>query len=250
MTNSLGQSQSGDSLYPAEGKGRLQVSFRPGKPSQLIRLMRLLATKWLCAVDGPLEPRELLTLSEGYFRLQAMERSFRIKHNELLEDVELIIGGSSPEAGIAYFLGRGSWPSWDLTARSLSGYFGEKGALSGVSLAKVIRRWRLQPPKPYVGRGYSDKGNRREASMDATPGWQEVASNRIQRGELPEMGQLILQETVRSRERSGQWESGAFQALSLFLPAEILLDCWLSDSAASGKPPDVVYASSHSGQVH
>jgi hypothetical protein len=35
------------------------------------------------------------------------------------------------------------------------------------------------PPKPYIGIGYKDKGNRRDPAFDASPSWQEVVNSRI-----------------------------------------------------------------------
>lgn len=37
---------------------------------------------------------------------------------------------------------------------------------------------RPKPPKAYIGKGYTDKGNRRDLAITGSPSWQEVSSHR------------------------------------------------------------------------
>ena len=240
MTNCLGQTLRGDSLYPMEGKGRLHGSFKPGKPAQLKRLMRLLATEYLREL-GDWTEQKLLTVVEGLERMLRCDEKFRKKNEDLIEFLKLIVDKDfKPQQAYYLYQAYGRWPSWDLAAKSLSGYFGEKQALSHVKLARVIRIWKIQPPKPYIGRGYADKGNRRDASKDATPSWQEMASDRNLKKEFSTIVErLLIEDTVRLREAAEGWGLGGYQYHSRGFTAEVVYHLWVESSLYKEGQPSV-----------
>lgn len=207
MSNRLGQSPIGDSFYPCVGPGGLQVVFKPGKPSSQIRLVRFLLSKWI--VEGSLNTQERATLVELYFSLRRQkDLLFRRKHQRILSDLEAVLPSRKLPVIFdkIYLLNTGGYPPWFLGIHSMSGYFGEVRNLAGIKLARVIRRIKRLPPKPYIGRGYTDKGNRRVVSMDGSPSWQEVASGtnlskayEQWRGSLPHPDSLAQRKTGSSQ---------------------------------------------------
>lgn len=60
--------------------------------------------------------------------------------------------------------------------RELVGNFANWSVSHYIKRINRLRRNKL-PPQKYIGVGYKDKGTRRDPSTDASPAWQEVASN-------------------------------------------------------------------------
>lgn len=172
-----GQSQSGDSLYPLEGKGKLTTlnprSFK--SPREVVRLCKYLASKWYFV--GELDQREILTFTEGFLILETQKsKQFLKLYRRLIESFALIIGlQEQGDNGRNQFWFEGEISQ--LLPPNQSGYHSERIFWSS-RLSKVRRVWKRVVPKPFIGRGYTDKGNRRDTAQVGSPGWGEVAMDR------------------------------------------------------------------------
>lgn len=206
MINNQGQSQSQCNLYPVEGRGRLFTAncFRRSGKHQ-VNMLRYLMSKWI--LEGPLNQRETLTLSELILASDRWSKIFKKKWRDLTEDSTFILKNCFRASSEQEWYARGGYPDWFLGLNSLSGYYGSKALLSKM-LSKVVKVLVKIPPKPYIGRGYTDKGNRRDVCLDNSPSWQEVSSQKSKKEGLSQKwDQLVLESALfLGRERLGVTE--------------------------------------------
>lgn len=173
-----GQSQSGDNLYPRSGEGVLNT-FNPRSfkaPREIIRLLRYLSSKWYFVSE--LSQQEILTFSEGLLRLESIQsRQFR-KANWYIIDVFgcVLRYLNDKDNGRNVFWFEGGVEK--LLNPKESGYHSEEKTWKSC-FSKVRRVWKRVPPKAYIGRGYTDKGNCRDTALDSSPDWKDVASSRF-----------------------------------------------------------------------
>lgn len=170
-----GQSLRGDNHQPEQALGRLVIQKPLGmkQPRNQVRIVRFLLSKTLLW-EEELSDREQYTLAEILLTWENLkDKQFREKHERLKELIEVYLDADLREdLGVVL-------KQWTLAlGRELLQhprmYFSEKKLLSGLFV--VIKRvWSRIRPKAYIGVGYTDKGNCRIASKDASPAWQEVA---------------------------------------------------------------------------
>lgn len=200
MHNTLGQSQSRDSLYPVEAKGELTVLNRLRSPRRVVLVLRFLMSKFI--LEGPLSQREQLTLTEAYLVASKYKDPGMVaKISELLEFTEyclpLMDSDSAVDPMVVFMFGK--LGPWFLGYHSKSGYYSVKKTLEeGKYLSKVIRKWKRLPPVAYIGRGYNDKGNRRVVTLDGSPSWQEVASSRSKKYDAAESASTSIRSLISS----------------------------------------------------
>jgi len=101
--------------------------------------------------------REWIVLEDLFFHLRDRERWF--------------FGTLNVQKHAQYLAGKGCLPS-------PCAYFGWVKSHKISSYLKVTNRslWRKAPPKRFVGVGYRDSGQCRDPAWDASPSWQEIAS--------------------------------------------------------------------------
>jgi hypothetical protein len=165
---------------------------KPFHPSRVVyarRLKRVTLTRYLCTKLVYSLHRvtfeDVLTLYDNQIWLEEKankDQGFRQKFGGSLEELSLILKDSPFRGNLDHYLTqvsqkvRNKLEGFYLPQRNLSGVEHHVKGLYSVEMSRSLGiDVKRLPPKGYIGKGYSDKGARRDPAYDGSPHWSEVA---------------------------------------------------------------------------